>query len=252
MSSCSSASDMRSLIPTSSSCPHTHTKQRKHTAVQWSEYSQMRRNPIWTKHLCVCAWTNYSTAHISIAIDIRTGVQLHMTEAQRRQTGGEVKRESEDRAICRTKPDWPGAASGPAVTPATERGMWEKGWRRGEREERGCSSSVHGTQLLFEPHDRVRTQRRSTDHKVNKYRAFRSCIQVEHHMRLHKRRDENMQICTRDSSFLFFIYPAQLTLPLTHTSAPQVESDPARKFPESCRLLECHKYGDMEAGHTYT
>lgn len=50
-----------------------------------------------------------------------------MTEAQRRQRGAEAKREREDRTICRIKPDWPGAASGLAVTPATERGMWEKG-----------------------------------------------------------------------------------------------------------------------------
>lgn len=60
-----------------------------------------------------------------------------MTAAQRRQTGGEAERECEDRAICTTKPDGPGAASGPAVTPATERGMGETDKEQGEREKHG-------------------------------------------------------------------------------------------------------------------
>lgn len=48
-------------------------------------------------------------------------MQLHTTEeADRRRS-----REGADRAIRLTKPDWPEATSGPAVTPATERGMGE-------------------------------------------------------------------------------------------------------------------------------
>lgn len=34
----------------------------------------------------------------------------------------------QDTAICRTKPEWPEAKSGPAVTSAMETGMREKGW----------------------------------------------------------------------------------------------------------------------------
>lgn len=49
-----------------------------------------------------------------------TEVELQMTEAQRMLTGGEAEQEIEDR----TKPDWPGATSGPVVTPATAQGMW--------------------------------------------------------------------------------------------------------------------------------
>ena len=62
-------------------------------------------------------------------MNIGARVQLHMTEAQRRQRW----REREDGAICTTKPVWPGAGSGPAVTPATERGgMWKKYEGRGK------------------------------------------------------------------------------------------------------------------------
>lgn len=58
-----------------------------------------------------------------------------MTHRHRGGRQEEKQRGREDRAIFGTKPDWPEAASGPAVTPATGRAMGEKG--RGEREEHG-------------------------------------------------------------------------------------------------------------------
>lgn len=80
----------------------------------------------------------------------------------------EKQRGREDGAICRTKADWPEAASGPAVTPATEKGMGEKGW--GKRKEQGWSSAGCGTLLLFEPDDHFCSM--GGDKEINKQWAY--------------------------------------------------------------------------------
>lgn len=73
-----------------------------------------------------------------------------MTEAQRRMTGGE-EQETEDRAICRTKPDWPGATSGLVCNPgnrARDVGVRLRG-EEGTRLTLGCLWHCYGFCLMI-------------------------------------------------------------------------------------------------------